>query len=66
MKAGFSVLTVRGTRVVGGVSRLPDPTPTILRRYVVNAAGCDAHCPMTNDNASTMDDWAGSSEDIGE
>ena len=46
------------------VSRLPDPTPSILCR-VEDAAVRERTLP-NDDNASTPDDWADSSEDFGE
>ena len=45
------------------VSRLPDPTPTILC-CVEDAAVRERTLP-NDDNASTPDDWAGSNEDFG-
>ena len=63
-EGGSSALSVRGTRVLRVVSRLPDPTPSILRPCA-DAAGCDAHSP-TSLHASTPDDRACSSKDFGE
>ena len=44
MKVGFSVLSVRGTRMLREVSCLPDPTPRFLRPSE-DIAACDTHCP---------------------